>query len=103
MPVTAREAARRHDWNAVNLALAQARQMSIDNPWLERVVTELEGLASQRDELMFRKEVMYSSRRMRSRMAHVNESIDPSSMDAPDYLRRKPAQGKAEPRRRDPR
>jgi Ca-activated chloride channel family protein len=103
MQQTARDAARRHDWNAVNLALAQARQMARDNPWLEGVVEELEGLARQRDELMFAKEAMYSSRRMRSRMAHVNECQDPGSMDAPDYLRRKRAQGKAEPRRRDPR
>ena len=69
----------------------------------ELVTLASEALASQRDELMFRKEAMYGSRRMRSRMAHVNEARDPDSMDAPDYLRRKPAQGKAEPRRRDPR
>lgn len=100
---TAREAARRRDWDAVDLALRQAREMSANNPWLKGVVKELEGLARQRDEVMFSKEAMYSSRRMRSRMAHVNESRDPGSMDAPDYLRRKAAQGKAEPRRRDPR
>ena len=46
---------------------------------------------------------MYSSRRARSRLAPVAESRDPGDMDAPDYLRRKRAQGKAEPRGRDPR
>ncbi len=103
MQQTAREGARRGDWNAVNLVLAEARQMAADNPWLESVVEELEGLARQRDEMMFAKEAMYSSRRMRSRLASHAEVVDPARMDGPDYLRRKRAQGKAEPGRRDPR
>jgi hypothetical protein len=102
MQQRAREGARRGDWNAVNLALAQARQMAADNPWLQGSVAELEGLARKRDDVMFAKEAMYSSRRARSRLASVTESRDPGDMDAPDYLRRKRAQGKAEPRGRDP-
>lgn len=46
---------------------------------------------------------MYSSRRVRSRLAPAMESSEPGVMDVPDYLRRKSAQGKAAPRRRDPR
>ena len=102
MQQRAREGARRGDWNAVNLALSQARQMAADNPWLQGSVAELEGLARKRDDVMFAKEAMYSSRRVRSRLASVTESRDPGDMDAPDYLRRKRAQGKAEPRGRDP-
>lgn len=103
MQQRARERARRGDWNAVNLALAQARQMSADNPWVQSSVAELEVLASRRDDVMFAKEAMYSSRRVCSRLASVTESREPGDMEVPDYLRRKSAQGKAEPRRRDPR
>jgi len=102
MQQNSREAARRGDWNAVNLALAQARQMAHDNPWLQDVVGELEGLARKRDEMMYAKEAMYSSRRVSSRLASKCESRDPVEMgNVPDYLRRKRAQGKAEPRGRD--
>src|SRR5690606_396625 len=98
----AREGARRGDWKAVNLALAQACQVAADNPWLQGSLAELEGLASRRDDVMFAKEAMYSSRKMRNRLASHNEVADPTAMKVPDYLRRKHAQGKAEPRRRDP-
>lgn len=42
-------------------------------------------------------------RRVRSRLAPPAESHHPGDMDEPDYLRRKRAQGKAEPRGQDPR
>lgn len=40
---------------------------------------------------------------MHRRLAPTMELSEPGAMDAPDYQRRKRAQGKAKPRRRDPR
>ncbi|MCC5869258.1 MAG: VWA domain-containing protein [Gammaproteobacteria bacterium] len=96
----AREAARRHDWNAVDAALAQAREASRENPWLENVVDELKELAARRDEEMLSKEAMYSSRRAMSRLASVNESALPDAMadSEPAFLRRKRVQGRGERR-----
>lgn len=97
MQDTAREAARRHDWRSVDQTLSMARSLARDNEWMQSVVGELEGLAAQRDEALFRKEAAYSSRRARSRLASTIEASACMSADTPSFLRRKTAQGKAEP------
>lgn len=96
---TAREAARRHDWDTVEHMLAEARRMSRDNPWLLSVVDELETLARQRDAVMFAKEAMYSARRERTRLAARYEDASPEVQEVASFLRRKSAQGKSEPPR----
>jgi Ca-activated chloride channel homolog len=90
----ARTAARRRDWATVDRTLVCARTMARENPWLQGVTDELEGLARQRDEERFAKEAMYSARRVRSRLASQSESAVPDADSVPDYLRRKFAQGK---------
>ena len=87
----------RGDWEAVDRYLEDLRRAVKDDPWLAGVVHELEQLADQRDEARFGKESLYSSHRMSTRLASVQESIDPMHDSVPDFLRRKLAQGKAAP------
>jgi len=93
----ARGAALSGDWEAVDRYLEDLRRAVKDDPWLAGVVHELEQLADQRDEARFGKESLYSSHRMSTRLASVQESIDPMHDSVPDFLRRKLAQGKAAP------
>jgi Ca-activated chloride channel homolog len=93
---TAREAARRQDWRAVERTLAKARTLARDNEWMQSVVGELEGLAAQRNSVMFQKEAAYSARRARSRLAAAREVNELQDLDAPSFLRRKTMQGKSE-------
>lgn len=97
MQARARDAAQRGDWGLVMLTLEQARLQSRDNPWMQGVVGELEKLAAQRERDRFMKEATYSSRRAKTRLATPGESLNYLE-DAPEFLRRKPAQGKAAPR-----
>jgi Ca-activated chloride channel family protein len=92
----ARSAAKRQDWAQVDMLLGEVSKLGADNPWVAGIVKELKKLASRRDDVLFQKEAAYSSNRMRGRMTAVNESAD---IDAavPAFLRRKMAQGKAEP------
>jgi Ca-activated chloride channel family protein len=96
----ARAAARRHDWAAVDQLVAQTRTLGARNRWIADVAGEMEALAQLRDEPLFSKESSYSSQRMSSRLAPSIESVDPRAA-TPSFLRRKRAQGKAEPDSRD--
>src|SRR5690606_28173255 len=90
----AQTAARHGDWLQVDRLLREAREHATDNEWLTAVVEKLERLALRRDEMMFSKETMYTSRKMRSRLATTNEA-DALNEAAPSYLRRKLEQGKS--------
>ncbi|MSR09960.1 MAG: VWA domain-containing protein [Gammaproteobacteria bacterium] len=92
----ARAAARRHDWATVDLLVAKTRVLGEANPWLGDIAAGMAVLADGRDEVMFAKEAAYSSDRMSNRLAPSRESRDRSA-PAPAFLRRKSAQGKAEP------
>ena len=96
----AQRAARNGDWPEVRRLLAQARKNAKDNEWLTEVADKLQSLADQQDQMMFSKEAMYSSHRMRSRLAM---SVEPEALHdaAPSYLRRKTEQGKANRTRRN--
>lgn len=89
----AQSAARRGDWGEVRRLLREAKENAKDNEWLGKVVDKLETLADQADELMFAKEAMYSSRKMRSRLAAVSEA-DSATGQGRSYLRQKSEQGK---------
>src|SRR5262249_23071242 len=94
----AQNAARNGDWPEVRRLLDEARKNAKDNEWLGKIVDKLETLAQVADEAMFSKEAMYSSRKMRSRLAAAQESGEIGYASA-SYLRRKPEQGKAGPPR----
>lgn len=93
----ARSAARQGDWRAIERLLKEARQRFADNPWVRQVLESLAELARQRDAARFGKEAVYSSRRMNTRLAAKDEAPYLSDeADAPAFLRRKQAQGKAQ-------
>ncbi len=93
----ARRAAMNGDWDTVLRLLSKAEKLGVDNPWVAAVVVELRKLAEQRNEAMFAKASAYGSRRMHSRLAAQNESLDAGAAPAAAaYLRRKANQGKGE-------
>lgn len=93
----ARSAARHGDWQAIERLLKEARQRFADNPWIQRVLESLAELARQRDAARFGKEAVYSGRRMNTRLSAKDEAPTLSrEAEAPAFLRRKSAQGKAQ-------
>lgn len=96
----ARSAAYRGDWRAIEQMLEQARQRFADNPWVQQVLENMVELARERDTARFSKEAMFSSRRMHSRLSAKEEALSMLlEAEAPAFLRRKAAQGKAQYRR----
>ena len=95
----ARQAAEYGDWAAIERLLAEARQRFADQPWLIEVLANMAEIAKSMDAARFKKEALYSSRRMGSRLAAKEEllamSLDEESAKA-SFLRRKTAQGKAQ-------
>jgi Ca-activated chloride channel family protein len=94
----AREAALRGDWPTVERLMKTVEALGADNEWVREIVVELGGLVRRRDEAMFAKESRYTARRMASRLASRDEMTLPANADVPDFVRRKSAQGKRDPR-----
>ena len=95
----ARAAAEHGDWNTVERLLAEARQRFANQPWVIEVLESMAELARSMDTARFRKEALYSSRKMSSRISAKDEDISMSLAEesaAPSFLRRKTAQGKAQ-------
>jgi Ca-activated chloride channel family protein len=94
----ARTAARRHDWERVEELLREARVEARDNPWLQDSLAALERLASQRHTEGFSKEALYSSGKLRARLADPDEASAQYDLaleaGKAAYLRRKLEQGK---------
>lgn len=77
--------------------LEQARQRFSGNPWVQQVLESMAELARERDTARFGKEAMFCMRRMNSRLAAKEEALSlRQEAEAPAYLRRKAAQGKAQ-------
>jgi Ca-activated chloride channel family protein len=95
----ARAAAEHGDWTTVERLLAEARQRFADQPWVIEVLESMAELARSMDTARFRKEALYSSRKMGSRISAKEESFSVSHCEevtVPSFLRRKTAQGKAQ-------
>jgi Ca-activated chloride channel family protein len=94
----ARRAAEHGDWQTIRKMLDEARKRFADHPWVIEVLENMAGLAKSMDTERFRKEAMYSSRRMSTRLASPSESLSTMACEstAPSFLRRKAAQGKAQ-------
>ncbi|MDP2795345.1 MAG: VWA domain-containing protein [Sulfurisoma sp.] len=96
--VLAREAAEIGDWAAIEKLLEEARRRFASHPWVLQVLEGMTEIARNMDAARFRKEALYSSRKMGGRLSAkeemlaslVNESTQPS------FLRRKKSQGKAQ-------
>ncbi len=95
----ARAAAEHGDWTTVERLLAEARQRFADQPWVIEVLESMAELARSMDTARFRKEALYSSRKMNSRIS-AKEELNFDNLDAEaasiSFLRRKTAQGKAQ-------
>ena len=96
----ARAAAQQGDWRAIERMLDEARQRFADNPWVQQVLANMVDLARAQDQARFSKEAMFSTRRMHSRLS-AKEELTSLNMEAeaPSFLRRKSAQGKAQYRK----
>lgn len=92
----ARAAARNGDWAGVESALRKAERAAANNPWVAESVKELRALAAQKDEVMFSKESAFASRRMSTRLAASQESLQVNDALGASYLRRKSNQGKGD-------
>lgn len=95
----ARAAAEHGDWNTVERLLTEARQRFAEQPWVIEVLESMAELARSMDTARFRKEALYSSRKMSSRISAKDEDISmlvAEESAAPSFLRRKTAQGKAQ-------
>jgi Ca-activated chloride channel family protein len=103
LQTAAKNAARNHDWDTVDALVKQVVGLGqvANNAWIMGVAGELKTLAEQRNQRMFAKEAMYSSRRMQKR--HISSLQYDSSMDmsiadeadGPSFLSRKSRQGRA--------
>lgn len=85
--------------DTVERLLAEARQRFADQPWVIEVLENMGKLANSIDVACFRKEALYSSRKMNSRLSAKDEAIAMSHYEesaSPSFLRRKTAQGKAQ-------
>ena len=95
---TAREAALQGDWPTVERLMKTIEAFGADNEWVREIVVELRQLARRRDEAMFAKESRYTAQRMTSRLASRDEMVQSLNAPVPDFIRRKRAQGKRDPR-----
>ncbi len=95
----ARNAAEHGDWTTVEQLIAEARQRFADQPWVIEVLESMAALARSMDTARFRKEALYSSRKMGSRIS-AKEELNFDSLDAEaasiSFLRRKTTQGTAQ-------
>ena len=93
----AREAVRQRDWRAVESMLDELRDRARDNPWLQATVGVLANLLANRDQDRLEKELMYSSDKLKNRVASLDDSVV-FSMEfeniKPAYMRKKVTQGR---------
>jgi Ca-activated chloride channel family protein len=94
----ARAAAEVGDWAAIEAMLAEARRKFADHPWVSEILEQMAEIAKEMDGARFRKEALYSSGKMRSRLSAKDEMLGSLSAEASSasYLRRKKSQGKAQ-------
>lgn len=94
----ARAAALHGDWSIIESMIIEGQQRFVDNLWVLEVLEGLAELAQEKDSARFRKEAMYSSRKMSSRVSSKDEALMNLTAEAesPSFLRRKKAQGKAQ-------
>lgn len=100
LQLSARRSALEGDWRSVDEILSEIQRLGVDNVWIRNVERELKLLARRRDRAQFSKEARYASRKMRSRLASLEDSAEDLELNGPAFLRRKPAQGKRPEARR---
>lgn len=91
----ATRAAKNGDWDEVSGLLARAREMAAHSEYLAQIVANLEQLAAQRDQVLFRKEALYAAHILSKKIRSKRE-FDPAFRDSamPAYLQRRVKQGR---------
>jgi Ca-activated chloride channel family protein len=94
----ARAAAEHGDWDTIQKMIVEGRKRFADHPWVMEVLEGMAEIAKEMDGARFRKEAMYSSRKMSSRVSAKEEMLMSMAAEAvaPSFLRRKKSQGKAQ-------
>lgn len=93
-----RASAEHGDWDLIQKMITEGRQRFADHPWVMEVLEGMAEIAKEMDSTRFRKEAMYSSRKMSSRVSAKEEQLMSmaAEVDVPRFLRRKVSQGKAQ-------
>ena len=92
-----RAAAAAGDWALVDKQLEAASSRFAGNEWVAAMLEAMRSIAASRERERAMKEMMYSSSKLRSRLAAKDEDVSlcaSEAMSTPAYLRRKPSQGK---------
>lgn len=94
-----RSAAAVGSWALVDKQLEEASRRFAGNEWVVAMLEAMRSIAASRERERAMKEMMYSSSKLRNRLAAKDESLRfcaSEAVTAPAYLRRKPSQGKGE-------
>jgi Ca-activated chloride channel family protein len=88
---------RDRNWSAVTRLMGKLEERSRENPWLAETVAYLRKLMERRDHEAMEKELMYSSDKLKNRVASLEDSLV-FSMEfeniKPAYMRKKVTQGR---------
>lgn len=93
----ARVHVRDRNWSAVERLMVKLEERSRENPWLAETVSYLRKLLERRDHDAMEKELMYSSDKLKNRVADLNDSISFCMMEEavkPAFMRKKVSQGR---------
>ena len=88
---------RDRNWSAVERLMVKLDERSRENPWLAETVNYLRKLLERRDHEAMEKELMYSSDKLKNRVADLNDSMSFCMMEEavkPAFMRKKVTQGR---------
>ena len=88
---------RDRNWSAVERLMRKLEERAQENPWLAETVSYLRTLLERRDHEAMEKELMYSSDKLKNRVADVNDSIlfcMSAEAVKPAFMRKKVSQGR---------
>lgn len=85
------------NWGAVENLIVRLEERALENPWLQETVAYLRKLLARRDHEAMEKELMYSSDKLKNRVAGLEESVLYCLSEEaikPAFMRRKVNQGR---------
>ena len=88
---------RERNWAAVERLMIRLEERSHENPWLAETVSYLRKLLDRRDHEAMEKELMYSSDKLKNRIADLDDSVMfcmSAEAVKPAFLRKKVTQGR---------
>ena len=88
---------RDRNWPAVERLMGKLEERSRENPWLAETVSYLRKLLERRDHETMEKELMYSSDKLKNRVADLNDTVlycMKAEASKPSFMRKKISQGR---------